>query len=323
MRTLSFDGCKAVAEKGAELLYRRGARRVWLVGSLAMGRRRDVHSDIDFAVDGLPPGQQRAALKELIRTLQQHVNLIELETAVPNLRQHIMRYRILIQRRTEKPGTPAIKGDGTFWAAREKGRSVRPLYDQRLESVMQALAARGGGRLIDLGCGRGRLLGQLAASGAYEALAGVDLSEFELKQARRLLRRSLKPAEFKMITLFQGLLTFRDPRLLGYDTATATEVIEHLDLPRRLAFEQVVFEFMQTRTVVITTPNREYNINWRSRAGSRTLRHPGHHFEWTQQQFWHWAQSIANRYGYDVHWAGIGQAHANYGPPSQMVVFWR
>jgi len=44
----------AVAAAGARLLYSRGARRVWLFGSIAKGRKLGVHSDFDFATEGLP-----------------------------------------------------------------------------------------------------------------------------------------------------------------------------------------------------------------------------------------------------------------------------
>ena len=40
------------------------------------------------------------------------------------------------------------------------------------------------------------------------------------------------------------------------------EVIEHLDPPRLAAFERVVFEFARPRTVVLTTPNIEYNVKF-------------------------------------------------------------
>ena len=40
------------------------------------------------------------------------------------------------------------------------------------------------------------------------------------------------------------------------------EVIEHLDEPRLAAFERVLFEFARPRTVVVTTPNVEYNVRF-------------------------------------------------------------
>ena len=62
-----------------------------------------------------------------------------------------------------------------------------------------------------------------------------------------------------------------DRRLEGWDAAALVEVIEHLDPPRLAAFERVVFEFAQPGTVVITTPNREYNVRWPALPAGRSV----------------------------------------------------
>jgi hypothetical protein len=41
-------------------------------------------------------------------------------------------------------------------------------------------------------------------------------------------------------------------------------VIEHLDLNRLKAFNRVLFEFAKPKTIVLTTPNKEYNVLWES-----------------------------------------------------------
>ena len=56
--------------------------------------------------------------------------------------------------------------------------------------------------------------------------------------------------------------TYRDTRLGGFDAAAVVDVIEHLHPPRLAAFERVLFECAKPKTVVITTPNREYNVKW-------------------------------------------------------------
>ena len=40
------------------------------------------------------------------------------------------------------------------------------------------------------------------------------------------------------------------------------QVIEHLDEPRLASFERVLFEFACPQTVVLTTPNAEYNVKF-------------------------------------------------------------
>jgi 2-polyprenyl-3-methyl-5-hydroxy-6-metoxy-1,4-benzoquinol methylase len=77
---------------------------------------------------------------------------------------------------------------------------------------------------------------------------------------------------------------YRDKRLAEFDAAVVVEVIEHLDPPRLSAFERVLFQHAKPRTVVLTTPNAEYNIMWETLPAGN-FRHPDHRFEWTRQEF--------------------------------------
>ena len=82
----------------------------------------------------------------------------------------------------------------------------------------------------------------------------------------------LPPAQQERIEIAQGSLLYRDQRLEGFDVAALVEVIEHLDPPRLEAMERVVFEHARPRRVVVTTPNREYNVHWEA-VGTEKLRH--------------------------------------------------
>jgi 3' terminal RNA ribose 2'-O-methyltransferase Hen1 len=55
----------------------------------------------------------------------------------------------------------------------EKGKS---LNDERIGAVLGALRQSGAKRVIDLGCGEGRLLRALLEQSEFEAIAGVDVS---------------------------------------------------------------------------------------------------------------------------------------------------
>jgi len=98
------------------------------------------------------------------------------------------------------------------------------------------------------------------------------------------------------------------------------EVIEHLDLPRLSAFERVLFEFARPGTVIITTPNFEYNVRFANLPADK-LRHKDHRFEWTRHQFAEWANTAAQRFGYEVRFEPIGPEDPEVGPPTQMAVF--
>ena len=109
--------------------------------------------------------------------------------------------------------------------------------------------------------------------------------------------------------------------LAGFDAAAVVEVIEHLDPPRLAAFERVLFEYARPKTVVITTPNREYNVKWETLPAG-TFRHRDHRFEWTRAEFQTWAEGIAARHGYTVACSGIGDEDSQgRGTPTQMAIF--
>ncbi len=84
--------------------------------------------------------------------------------------------------------------------------------------------------------------------------------------------------------------------------------------------ERVVFEFARPRYVVITTPNREYNVMFPNLPPGR-MRHGDHRFEWTRAEFSDWAQAIGARFGYGVRIEPVGPVHEDHGAPSQMAVF--
>lgn len=85
-----------LARLASKYLRARGAAKVRLFGSAAHGRRLGVHSDFDFAVEGLAPDQFFGALGELLQCLPLPVDLVELESAPLILRDRIVREGILL-----------------------------------------------------------------------------------------------------------------------------------------------------------------------------------------------------------------------------------
>jgi hypothetical protein len=113
---------------------------------------------------------------------------------------------------------------------------------------------------------------------------------------------------------------YKDARLAGYDAAAVVEVVEHLDPPRLAAFERVLFEHACPATVVMTTPNREYNARFETMPVG-AFRHKDHRFEWTRAEFQSWASGVASRYLYDVSFVPVGDEDPALGPPTQMAIF--
>ncbi|HEV3469679.1 MAG TPA: 3' terminal RNA ribose 2'-O-methyltransferase Hen1 [Pyrinomonadaceae bacterium] len=205
----------------------------------------------------------------------------------------------------------------------EEERVERPLSlnERRLAAVIAALKGAGAKRVVDLGCGEGRLLKALLEEKGFEEIVGVDVSHRALEAAAARLRLERMPPKMReRLRLIQGSLTYRDRRLAGFDAATVVEVIEHLDEARLSAFERVLFEFARPKTVVLTTPNAEYNVLFEGLpAGS--FRHKDHRFEWTRAEFRNWAEGAAARHGYAVRFLPVGDEDARVGAPTQMGVF--
>jgi predicted nucleotidyltransferase len=80
----------------AKFLRKQGAKRVWLFGSLAKGRRPAVHSDFDFAVEGLPPDRFFGSVGHLLQILPRPVDIVELEDCNSLLRQQILEHGIIL-----------------------------------------------------------------------------------------------------------------------------------------------------------------------------------------------------------------------------------
>jgi 3' terminal RNA ribose 2'-O-methyltransferase Hen1 len=195
------------------------------------------------------------------------------------------------------------------------------LHEQRIGAVLAALRSSGSKRVLDLGCGEGRLLRELLKDKQFEEVVGMDVSIRSLETARERLHLDRLPErQAARIKLLHGSLTYRDRRLEGFDAAAVVEVVEHLDPPRLAAFERALFEFARPGTVVLTTPNREYNVSWEN-VGADRLRHPDHRFEWTRQEFQGWAEGIAGRFGYAVRFLSVGPVDEALGPPTQVAVF--
>jgi len=234
--------------------------------------------------------------------------------------------RAAIARLTADDGGDVADIDETDAANQRDEQAIEDrisLYDQRLAAVCDELEATGARSVIDLGCGDGRLVARLVRDRRLTRLAGTDVSPRALEFARDRLGLDELPApQRERIALFQASLTYRDARFAGFDAACAIEVIEHLDPSRLAAFERVVFEHAQPATVIITTPNAEYNARFEALPAGR-FRHRDHRFEWTRAEFEAWAGGVAERAGYAVRFAPVGEIDPVLGPPTQMGVFSR
>jgi 3' terminal RNA ribose 2'-O-methyltransferase Hen1 len=219
--------------------------------------------------------------------------------------------------------------------AEERLEAKVSLHELRLAAVMEALRSTGAARVLDLGCGEGKLLRLLAADPRFTEVVGVDVSARSLEIARQRLDRMRLPESLGgRVKLLHGSLTYRDARLEGYDAAAVVEVIEHLDLSRLGAFERALFGTTRPGVVVLTTPNFEYNVRFESARSSSAgsdegagpgakFRHADHRFEWTRAEFRAWVERVCGEFGYAARIEPLGAVDPEVGAPSQMAVFTR
>ncbi|MER8787013.1 3' terminal RNA ribose 2'-O-methyltransferase Hen1 [Mesorhizobium sp. M0983] len=197
------------------------------------------------------------------------------------------------------------------------------LNDLRMEAVVRAIQATGATTVADLGCGEGKLLYRLVRERWVHKLFGLDPAARELEwAAKRLKLNEFGGPPGGRVTLLHGSLTYRDGRWAAADVAVLVEVIEHLDEDRLPLVERIVFGETAPKSVIVTTPNADYNALF-PRLAPGAFRHPDHRFEWSRAQFETWAAKIGEIYGYAATFSGIGAQDSTLGAPTQMAVFTR
>jgi 3' terminal RNA ribose 2'-O-methyltransferase Hen1 len=198
-----------------------------------------------------------------------------------------------------------------------------PLVRLRHDAVIAQVERLRPASVLDLGCGQGALLRRLMEVQGVDRVVGTEVSSSSLEVASKRLRVDrMTERQADRLDLWLSSLQYQDPRLVGFDVAVLMEVVEHIDEDRLPAVVANVFGFMRPGSVVVTTPNGEYNALYPALATGE-FRHADHRFEWSRAEFATWSQGIAARYGYTVELAGIGAEDPERGTPTQLAVFRR
>jgi 3' terminal RNA ribose 2'-O-methyltransferase Hen1 len=228
--------------------------------------------------------------------------------------------RLASAEETEEAAEVAVDGSRRDSAEETIERPLR-LHDLRLDTVAETLKSLGAARVLDLGCGEGKLIGRLVKDKQFTEIVGVEVSSVSLARAAARLEK-LPEKQRERVKLLQGALIYRDARLRGFDGAALVEVIEHIEPDRLYHLERAVFADAAPRVVLVTTPNADYNTLFPTLPAGK-LRHEDHRFEWSRAQFSAWAERVATAYGYQVRVEPLGDVDAQHGAPSQMGVFAR
>ena len=232
-------------------------------------------------------------------------------------------FRQALARLVEQEEGESVEDERTKEGQEEALEKPLSLNEQRYGAVLAALRGSSARKVLDLGCGEGKLLRELLKDKQFEQIVGMDVSIRSLETAQRRLNLDRLPdRQAERLKLMHGSLIYRDKRLEGFDAAAVVEVVEHLDSPRLSALERVLFEFARPRVIVLTTPNREYNVMWETLPAGE-FRHSDHRFEWTRQEFQDWCNRVAEQHDYTVRYLPVGPDDENVGAPTQMGVFER
>ncbi|OWM71305.1 small RNA 2'-O-methyltransferase-like [Punica granatum] len=217
-----------------------------------------------------------------------------------------------------------------------------PLSKQRVEYAVCHIRESDATSLVDFGCGSGSLLDSLLdyATG-LEKIVGVDISVKSLIRAAKVLHSKLSknPGSIKSSALYDGSITVFDSRLCDFDIGTCLEVIEHMEEEQAHLFGDVVLSSFRPKTLIVSTPNYEYNVILQGSAVSSQeedaeeksqqersykFRNHDHKFEWTRKQFESWASKLAVKHNYRVEFSGVGgSGDVDPGFASQIAVFRR
>ncbi|KAM4101380.1 hypothetical protein ACB094_05G139200 [Castanea mollissima] len=215
-----------------------------------------------------------------------------------------------------------------------------PLSKQRVEYAVQHIKESGATTLVDFGCGSGSLLDSLLNyPTALEKIVGVDISQKSLGRAAKILHSKLSNnIGINSAILYDGSITDFDSRLCGFDIGTCLEVIEHMEEEQACLFGDVVLSYFCPKVLIVSTPNYEYNVilqkssppsqeedpDEKTQSQSCKFRNHDHKFEWTREQFNHWATELASKHNYSVEFSGVGgSADLEPGFASQIAVFRR
>ncbi|KAM4722868.1 small RNA 2'-O-methyltransferase [Rhinophrynus dorsalis] len=187
-----------------------------------------------------------------------------------------------------------------------------PLYQQRYQFVKSCVDTHKPKKVADLGCSECSLLHTLRFWECIELLVGLDIDEEVLKRRMHTLTplptHYLEPRKSPLtVILYHGSVTQKDPALLGFDLITCIELIEHLEAEDLETLQDTLFGFMAPCSVIISTPNADFNILL---PKSTAFRHPDHKFEWSRKEFQSWAMEVAERFNYTVEFNGVGKPPA-------------
>lgn len=194
------------------------------------------------------------------------------------------------------------------------------LNELRYEKIAETAETLHPKTVVDFGSGEGKLAVKLGfVSGVREVLA-VEPSEVEIIKAKKRFEKAKGQEAFVEPETLWGSLFYYDERLKDKDLMILCEVIEHIDEMRLPKVFDTLLHLYSPKSLIVTTPNREYNEIYDM---AEHFRHDDHRFEWTRAEFRSWCAERNTKGIYELEFTGIGEEHPEQGAPTQMCLFRR
>ncbi|KAK0159614.1 hypothetical protein PV327_010710 [Microctonus hyperodae] len=208
-----------------------------------------------------------------------------------------------------------------------------PAFIQRYHAVINELRAekyRGKiKKVVDFGCSELGFFNHLKNTPGIEEIICVDIDTEVLEKNKNkiqpLTADYLHVKDHPLnVYIYKGSVTHPDKHLENTDAIICIELIEHLYSDTLNDLPQNIFGYIKPKVAIFTTPNADFNVLFPNLNG---FRHDDHKFEWTRDEFAHWANGIINKYpDYKVKFKGIcrgPKGTEKYGCCSQMAIFHR
>jgi 3' terminal RNA ribose 2'-O-methyltransferase Hen1 len=203
---------------------------------------------------------------------------------------------------------------------KDESQKVR-LNDLRYEHILNYIKTLPNKEtIVDLGAGEGRLSVQLGFVEGVEEILSIEPSNRSRIKAIDRFEQVIKTDGYVKPLSLPGSLFYYDSRLQNKDIIILCEVIEHIEEDRLPKIFETILNDYRPKTLLVTTPNQEYNVLYEM---EEEMRHDDHRFEWSRTQFAKNVKEWTQNYPYQVSIQGIGEEHPTYGHPTQMAIFRR
>lgn len=145
-----------------------------------------------------------------------------------------------------------------------------PLYFERYNAILDEIRKVNLFRILDMGCGDGKLINYLICKEPQLEITGIDNSSKSLRKASKLIQSD-------RVQLINRSFLIYSPAFKCNEIIVLSEVIEHLQAVELALLFQIIFDKYCPKFLIITTPNKSYNINYKTLYNG--LRHSSHVFE--------------------------------------------